>query len=217
MLTCWDNITVRERISSIAWEASTSWQMINHLAYSVFSASAWTWISTFIPQTSFVWRTVRIKYAFWSASFIGISNKIRQTNTSSGGILFSALSVCPARRRNTRCGSFNNCHLLYNNALDKWVSFKSCQTYTVRSMTYYSTLGIDATWSWTRVFAFLVYTGQIIGTFAVTDTFWFTVWRRSYKFWKTRTRWRFTDNFTLGIRSTGRWIAWVYKLYRNFF
>jgi hypothetical protein len=71
--------------------------------------------------------------------------------------------------------------------LTEWISGVSRKTDTIGCVTDDSAFSILTARTRTRVFTFLIDASQVIGAFAVANTFWFTVGWRSHKFRKTRT------------------------------
>lgn len=70
-------------------------------------------------------------------------------------------------------------------------------------MIHYGALGIQTAHTRARVFAFLVFTSQMIGTFGVIGTFRAAIGRSAYKILQTRTRGLIAHYPTLRIWSAG--------------
>lgn len=103
-------------------------------------------------------------------------------------------------------------NLIYNNikiftfcleTLSEWISRVARNTGTVGRVADNSTFSISSADSGARIFALVVDTSQVIGTFTIADAFWFTVRGSSDKRWQATAGWRFSIDFTLRVRTAG--------------
>ena len=83
MLTRWYARACCEWISSVSWDASARWYMVDNSAFSIYPAYSGTWIHTMQILTCFCAWTICINCAFWPACHIWISK-----------ILWDALTCC---------------------------------------------------------------------------------------------------------------------------
>jgi hypothetical protein len=86
------NLTSHERIASISWGAATDRVMVVDLTFCIYSASAWTRISTFLIATRFILRTLVVGCTFRSTGWWR-SNVSWDTRTNSLTIDLTTLRV----------------------------------------------------------------------------------------------------------------------------
>lgn len=168
------NATISVWISSVTLSTCTRRKMIHYLTFSILTTTASARILTFVSNTCFVRRTIRVKNTFWATSFVWITKVLGQTLTRSYTILLSAICVRAAWIWYARCGLFIDRRLL-NGALSKWISHISGQTNAHGSVTNDATLGILCTWIRTWILAFIVNASKITSAFCVRNTFGTTV------------------------------------------
>jgi hypothetical protein len=94
-----NQVTESKRIPCVSRYASARRNVVDHLTVGIRSASTRTRIFAFIVNAGFVGWTIRVEYALGPATFVRVSDVIRETNARPGSVLFSTLSVCTARRR----------------------------------------------------------------------------------------------------------------------
>lgn len=176
------NATISIWISGVARSTSTRWNMIHYLTFCILATTASTRVLTFVSNTRFVWRTIRVKNAFGTTSFVRISIVFRQTLASSYTILLSAICIRTARIWNTWCGLFIDRRLL-NCALSKRITHISRQANAIRCMTNHTTLGILSTRVRAWILALVVNASKIASTFGIRNTFRTTVRCRTNKTW----------------------------------
>lgn len=99
-------VTSTKWITGIAFQASTTWCMFDHMTESVLTAHSRTRIFTFIVQTSSVRWTIVICDTFWSTTTVWITIIFRQTWTWSRTILFFANGICSAWTWFAWCSNF---------------------------------------------------------------------------------------------------------------
>lgn len=210
--------------------------MIDHFTYGIYSTSSWTWIKTFISNTSSISRTFRVKYALWPTAPIRISLIFWQTCTNTiitlsvwttrrwvAWICFLWLSSWNCKRkeiwwnyikRNNNSREKPSQILTWSRlgyTIWKWITSKTFRTCTHRYMVDNIANSSNTTWTRARILTFLIYTCQIAGTFRVDSTFWPTVRWWTKIWWEAWARGCSTNIFTLRIWSTWGGQAWIYN------
>lgn len=95
--------TLSEWISGVPRNTSTRRQVIDNLADGIEATSSGTGVFAFVVDASEVGRTIRVQNAFWSAAFVGVSDIVGLTSTSTSSVLFFA--DCIGATRTGRAGS----------------------------------------------------------------------------------------------------------------
>ena len=193
--------------------------MVYNLTNSIQATCSRTRIFAFVVNASKAWRTIRVQNAFGSATFVRIANIVFYASASACAVLFSTESVWTTRTWWTRSWNFNRVDFLANQrALTKRITSIASQTIAHRCMTNNFALSIESASIWTRIFTFLVDASQVTRAFWVADTFRLAIRWVSDHFRQTRARCLISNNSTLSIRSTRRWLTriWWWRLLNNF-
>lgn len=87
--------------------------MVDHSAFSIPAAKAWTRIATLLVDADLSGGAIRVEHAFRLAALTGVTKVFRQTLTDGRSVLVTALGVGTARERHARVrlrllGSFDD-------------------------------------------------------------------------------------------------------------
>lgn len=170
-------------ITRVSRDASTRREMVHNLTNGVQTTCSRTWIFTFVVYASKAWGTIRVEDAFWSATFIRISNVITNAWTSARTILFSTDCVGAAWTRRAWSWNFNWIILTYFRTIAERIARITSQAITHWCMTNNLALCIYSTSIWTGIFTLLINASQMTGAFWIADTFRFTIRWASDHFW----------------------------------
>lgn len=154
-------------------------------------------------------RTIWIDDTFWATAFVGITEKFVKALAGAYTVSFQAFSIGTTRIGYTRPNYFGWI-VTYFGAEGEWISCVAHITITHGSVIHYTTLGIGATNTRTRIATMLIYTGLIRQTFWICYTFGSTIWWRTYKVLKAGARWISTSRQTFGIRTTWWWTTRIF-------
>lgn len=196
--------TPHEWISFITQKTSAIRAMMMNSTLSVLSASSYTWVNTFLPDTCQIKRTFRTCLTLWS-TVRWITDVFWQTTTNSIIIHYFTSAVWSTRWRVTRV--FFNIFSVY--AIFIRIANESINTQTFWNVVDRLTLSVDSTEPWTRVFAFIINTSFVIWAVRVQYTFWPTtfVWITKVASY-TSTAANVVTFLTNSIRTTWIWNTW---------
>lgn len=107
-LTRLDDMTRNQCVSSKFRQTIAVRSMVVDFAFCVYTTRSRARISTFIIETCFVHCTIAVRYTFWSATSIRITEILGKTCTRSDSILFATKCVSATWWRITRMPFFLN-------------------------------------------------------------------------------------------------------------